>query len=175
MSFLGQVLQIEERQNYYKVVVGVETGYNIDCYTLRVLHDKMINDLVVGHNILFTGYSRSRDGIEQFHVESFMRKDFSSCIKCGLPLTSYICFVKHDAEAQKFFGDWKIVHKIVSKGCVKLFFEKEHFVFAAVSTPQLWVHGTFLDLIEGDRVRLEGWRYRQKTTIKLIEKIKDNE
>ena len=175
MTFLGQVLQIEERDLYLKIVVGVETGYNVDTYTIRLSHEKLVSDLEIGHKVLFTGYSQLRDGIEQFHVESFMKKDFTSCIKCGLPLTSYICFTKHDVEAQKLFGGWRVVHKIKSKGCVKLFFEKEHFVFAAVSSPQMWVHASFQELNDGDRVNLEGWRYRQKTTIKFIEKLRDNE
>ncbi len=174
MTYLGQVLKIIEREHYFKVIVAVETGYNTDLYTLRAPFDKMVPDLIVGHNVLFTGHSKQRDGIKQFHLESLIRRDFSSCLKCGYPLTSYVCLIKHDAEAQKMEGDWTIVHKVNSNGHIKLFFEQGHFVFAAVSTPQLWVHERFLDLIEGDAVRLEGWRYKEKTSLKLIEKI-DNE
>ena len=171
MTYLGQVLKIDERERYFKVIAAVETGYNTDVYTLRVPFDKMAPDLIEGHKILFTGHSKQRDGIKQFYLESLARRDFSSCLKCGLPLTSYMCFIKHDVEAQSFDGNWTIVHKVDSNGHVKLFFEQGHFVFAAVSTPQLWVHERFLDLEVGDTARLEGWRYRQKTSLKFIEKI----
>ena len=175
MAYLGQVLQIEEREQYFKVIVGIETGYNVDFYTLRVTHDNMIPSLIVGHNVLFTGYSRVRDGITQFHLESIKQRDFSSCLRCGMPLTSYLCLVKHDVEAQRFNGNWTIVHTVSAKGVVKLFFEQGHFVFAAVSEPKLWLHETFLNLKVGDKVRLEGWRYKQKTSIKFVEKLVDFE
>lgn len=172
--FLGVVLQVEVRDTYNKIVAGVETGYNSDCYILRVKHTINIA-VVVGDKILFTGYTMSRDGLEQFNVESFVKRDFSSCLKCGLPLTSYVCLVRHDAEAQRLFGNWKVVHKIKSKGHVKIFFEKENFVFAAVTSPKLWIHPIFLELIENDIVNLEGWRYRQRTSIKYIKKVQVEE
>ena len=171
MTFLGQVLKIDERECYYKVIVAVETGYNADVYTLRVPFNKMVPDLIVGHKVLFTGHSKQRDGIKQFHLESLIQRNFTSCTKCGFPLTSYVCLIKHDEEAQRFDGNWTIVHRVNSNGHIKLFFEQGHFVFAFISTPQLWVYGIFLDLKEGDTVRLEGWRYRQKTSIKFIENI----
>ena len=171
MTFLGQVLKIDEREHYFKVIVAVETGYNADVYTLRVSFDKMVPSLITGHKVLFTGHSKQRDGIKQFHLESLVRRDFSSCTKCGFPLTSYVCLIKHDVEAQSFDGVWTIVHKVNSGGHVKLFFEQGNFVFAAVSSPQLWVHEVFLGLQEGDTVTLEGWRYKQKTSLKYIEKL----
>ena len=171
MAYLGQVLKIDEREYYFKVIVAVETGYNADVYILRVPFDKMVADLIVGHRVLFTGKSTQRDGINQFRLESIVQRNFSSCLKCGFPLTSYICLIKHDAEAQMFDGNWTIVHKVNSNGHVKIFFEQRHFVFATVSTPQLWVHERFLELKVGDNVRLEGWRYKQSTSLKFIEKI----
>ena len=170
MTYLGQVLKIHEREQYFKVITAVETGYNTDVYTLRVPFDKMVPDLIERHKVLFTGHSKQRDGIKQFHLESLTRRDFTSCTKCGFPLISYVCFIKHDVEAQRFDGNWTVVHKVNSNGHVKLFFEQGHFVFAAVSTPHLWVHERFLDIEVGDTVTLEGWRYKQRTSIKFIEK-----
>ena len=171
MTYLGQVLKIDEREHYFKVIVAVETGYNVDVYTLRVPFNKMVPDLIVGHRILFTGQLTQGGGIKQFRLESLVQRNFSSCLKCGFPLTSYICLIKHDAEAQMFDENWTIVHKVNSNGHIKLFFEQGHFVFASVSNPQLWVHERFLELKEGDTVRLVGWRYKQKTSLKFIEKI----
>ena len=170
MIFLGQVLQLVERSGYHKIVAGVECGYHVDCYTLRITDEKMI-ELEVGDNIIFTGYSMSRDGLEQFHMESLLKKNFASCSECALPLTSDTCLLRHDKEAQKLVGQWKIVHKVEAKGCVTLFFEQGHFVFAAVSSPHQWIHSVFQGLDENDQVKLEGWRYQQRTTLKFIEKI----
>ena len=172
MIFLGQVLHLAERPNYRKIVVGVECGYHVDCYTLRVgAEDGTIPELEVGDKIIFTGYSTSRAGLEQFHVESMMKKDFVSCQVCELPLTSNTCLFKHDKEAQKLAGQWKIVHKVLSKGCIKLFFEQGRYVFAAVAPPSLWTHSVFRGLNENDQVKLEGWRFQQRTSLKFIEKI----
>ena len=166
-------MRIDERDNYFKLVAAVETGYNVDVYTLRISLDMMPPDLNIRDKVLFTGRYWKREGIEQFHLQSIKQMSFSSCVKCGYPLTSYICFIKHDQEAQRFDGNWKIVHKIVAQGVVKLFFLQGTFCFAAVSTPKMWIHAKFLELEEDDYVSLEGWRYKRKTSIKFIEKVED--
>ena len=174
MTFLGKVLQIEEREQYFKLVTAVETGYNTDIYILRVSFDKMISDLIVGHKILFTGQRKKRDGIEKFYLDSIQRQDYSSCLECGFPLTSYTCLIRHDAEAQRFEGNWTIVHKMISAPYIKLFFlQGSNFVFAAVSQPKKWIHEKFQQLEEGDKVRIDGWRYKQKTSVGFIEKLDD--
>ena len=174
MIYLGQVLYLAERPNYRKLVIGVECGYHVDCYTLRVGAEdvaRIIPELEVGDKVIFTGYAMSRAGLEQFHVESMMKRNFIACQVCELPLTSNTCLLKHDKEAQKLLGEWKIVHKMQSKGCIKLFFEQGHFVFAAVAQPNHWTHSVFRGLNENDQVKLEGWRFQQRTSLKFIEKI----
>ena len=47
MTFLGKVLQIDEREQYFKVIASVETGYNTDIYILRISLDKMIPILML--------------------------------------------------------------------------------------------------------------------------------
>ena len=172
MTFLGKVLQIDEREQYFKVTAAVETGYNTDIYVLRISLDKIIPDLVVGHKILFTGHRKKKDDIERFYLESIRKQDYSSCLECGYPLTSYTCLIKHDKEAQKFQGEWTIVHKMISPPYIKMFFlQGSNFVFAAVSHPKQWIHEKFLQLEEGDKVNVQGWRYKSKTSIGFIEKI----
>ena len=174
MMFLGKVLQIDEREQYFKTAVAVETGYNTDIYVLRIPFNKMIDGLTVGHKILFTGQRRKRDDVEKFHLESIRRQDYSSCLECGFPLSSFICLIRHDKEAQKFHGTWKIVHKMLSPPYIKMFFlQGSNFVFAAVSQPKQWIHEKFEQLEEGDTVKVEGWRYKTKTSIGFIEKLSD--
>ena len=171
MTFLGKVLQIDEREHHFKVVAAVETGYNTDICILRVPHDKMISDLIVGHKILFTGHRKQGEDIEKFHLDSIKRQDYSSCLVCGFPLTSYTCLIKHDKEAQKFQGCWTIVQKMISKPYIKLFFlQGSNFGFAVVSQPRKWTYNKFKKLEEGDRVMIEGWRYKQRTSVGFIEK-----
>ena len=99
MIFLGQVQQIVERSSYRKIVVAVECGYHVDCYTLRVADNG--NNLDVGDKILFTGYTTTRAGLQQFRVESLKKRNFASCPVCEFPLTSDVCPMRHDMEAQK--------------------------------------------------------------------------
>ncbi|MCP3678833.1 MAG: hypothetical protein GY782_00460 [Gammaproteobacteria bacterium] len=172
MTFLGKVLQIDEREHYFKIAAAVETGYNTDIYFLRIPNDKMIDDLAVGHKILFTGHRQKRDDVEKFCLESVKRQDYSSCMECGFPLTSFTCLIRHDKEAQKFQGEWTIVHKMISPPYIKMFFlQGSNFVFAAVSQPKRWIHEKFQQLEEGDKVRVEGWRYKQRTSLGFIEKL----
>ena len=112
MIYFGQVLQINKRETYYKLVAGVQIGYGVNCYTLRVSEDNLPVDLEVGDKILFTGKTKSKDGIEQFHTESIFKRAYPSCEECSLPLTSERCLLKHGEEAQKLTGQWRVVHKI---------------------------------------------------------------
>lgn len=171
MIYFGQVLEITNRETYYKLVAGVQIGYGVINFILRVPEDNLPDGLKVCDKILFTGRTKSKDGIEQFHTESIFKRTYPTCDECGLPLTSEKCFLKHDVEAQKLTGEWRVVHKIESKGNIKMFFEKGHFVFAAVATPNQWMLSTFKDLALDDIVKIEGWRYRQSTSLMFVRKI----
>ena len=168
MIFLGQVQQLVERSNYLKIVVAVECGYHVDCYVLRVA-ENTIPKLEVGDKIIFTGYStKNSAGLEKFHMETLIKQNFVSCPVCEFPLTSDVCLLSHDKEAQKLSGQWKIVHKVQAEGCIKLFFEQGRYVFAAVTSSTQWAYSTFQELKVDDQVKLEGWRYQQRTTLKFI-------
>ena len=168
MIFLGQVQRLVDRTNYHKIVVAVECGYHVDCYTLRVA-ENMIPKLEVGDKVIFTGYvTKNSAGLEQFQMETLMKKNFVSCPVCEFPLTSDVCLLTHDKEAQKLIGQWKIVHKVQAKGCIKLFFEQGHYVFATVALPSQWSYLVFQELNVDDRVNLEGWRYQRHSTLKFI-------
>ena len=171
MIYFGQVLEIVERSTHYKLVAGVQIGYGVNCYILRVTKDNLPAGLEVDDKILFTGKTKSNDGIEQFHTESIFKRTYPSCEECSLPLTSNTCLLKHDQEAQKLTGQWRVVHKIDSRGHIKLFFEKGHFVFAAVAAPNQWILPTFKELVVDDQVELDGWRYRQSTSLMFIRKM----
>ena len=41
MIFLGRILQVDDRDEYYKTVIGVETGYTTDVYIIRISHNKI--------------------------------------------------------------------------------------------------------------------------------------
>ena len=166
--FLGQLLHIAQRRTYHKLTIGVETGYNIDLYTIRVRNYLMIKDLYVGDQVLFSGFYISKGRYSEFHLETIVKHTFRECSECNLPLTSNSCLINHDKEAQKLYGEWRVVHKIIREGNIKVFFEKGHYVFAAVATTNHWFRHLFRKLTDNDRVAIEGWRYRQKTSIKTI-------
>ena len=59
-----------------------------------------------------------------------------------------------------------------------MFFLKENFMFGAVAQPKeyvtlYWLYSKFMNLQEGDRVNLRGWRYKRKTAFSFIEKLED--
>ena len=166
--FLGQMLHKVQKKTYYKLFVGVETGYNIDIYTIRVRNYLIVKDLCVGDQVLFSGHYISKNNIQQFQLHFIVKHSFRQCSDCYIPLTSNVCFIKHDKEAQKLNGDWRVVHKIRRDGNIKVFFEQDHFVFAAVATSTHWFYRLFRRLKDKDSVIIEGWRYKQKTSIKII-------
>ena len=125
MIFLGQVQHLVERTNYLKIVVAVECGYHVDCYTFRVAENTGPK-LEVGDKVIFTGHAANNSaGLEQFQMETLVKRDFVSCPMCEFPLTSNVCMITHDKEAQKLIGQWKIVHKVEAKGCLKVFSNKD--------------------------------------------------
>ena len=166
--FLGQLLHKIQKKSYYKLSVGVETGYNVDLYTIRVRNYLNVNDLRIGDQVLFSGQYVSKKNIRQFQLHFITIHPFRQCSECHIPLTSNVCFIKHDKEAQKLNGEWGVIHKIQRDGNVKVFFERDHFVFAAVATPTHWYYQLFRRLKDKDNVIIEGWRYKQKTSIKVI-------
>lgn len=170
--FLGQLLHKIHKKTYVKLFVGVESGYNTDTYVLRVRNLLVIKNILVGDQVLFAGQYISKKNIRQFQFHFIMKYGFSQCSECLIPLSSNVCFIKHDKEAQKLEGEWKVVHKVKRDRNIKVFFEKGHYVFAAVTTPKHWYYRIFRNLKDTDKVLIEGWRYRQKTSIKSIVSLK---
>ena len=165
---LGEVLNKIQKKSYFKLFIGVETGYNIDFYTIRVRNYHTIKDLDVGDQVLFSGHYITKRNIRQFKLDFIRKQTFIQCVVCHIPLTSNACFIKHDKEAQKICGEWRVVHKIQRDGCIKVFFEKKNFVFAAVATSKCWFYPLFKKLKDNVEVVIRGWRYKQKTCIKTI-------
>ena len=110
MMFLGKVLQIDEREQYFKTAVAVETGYNTDIYVLRIPFNKMIDGLTVGHKILFTGQRRKRGDVEKFHLESIRRQDYSSCLELSYVLSDMIKKHKSFMEPGKLCTRCSLLH-----------------------------------------------------------------
>ena len=166
--FLGQLLHREQKKTYYKLIVGVETGYNVDFYTIRIRNYHNVKELCVGDQILFSGQYVTKRNLRQFQLHFITVHPFRQCSECLIPLTSNECFIKHDKEAQKLNGEWKVVHKFQRDGNINVFFEKDHFVFAAVATPSHWFYELFIKFADNDNVIVDGWRYKDKTCIKIV-------
>lgn len=168
--FLGQLIQKTYKDTYVKLIVGVETGYNVNIYTLRTRNHLSVENIDVDDQVLFAGRYISKGQARQYQLHFIMKHTFRLCPECCIPLTSDLCFIKHDKEAQKLEGEWRVVHKIFRGDDFKVFFEKEHFVFAAVASPKHWYFKLFRNLKENDIVSIRGWRYKQRTSFTSIKK-----
>ena len=176
MTFLGRIVQVEDRENHFKAAIGVETGYGTDVYTVRIPHNMLIRKPPVEQQVIFTGQEYRNDNSSDFKLETIVFTEYSTCLECGFPLVSSTCMIKHDVEAQKLDGDWTIFHRIEKNGHIKLFFQKGRLTFGIVIRPinyttMKWLYDRFKDLKEGDNVRIRGWRYKTKTSIYYIENI----
>ena len=49
--FLGVLVQKVQKKTYQKLTIGVETGYNVDFYTLRTRNYTMIENINVGDKV----------------------------------------------------------------------------------------------------------------------------
>ena len=174
MSYLGmgELLQKTECGNHTRIVIAVEEGYKVLCYILRVADSDpkmdVISHLQVGDKVIFSGEWLAEEKMDDFRFDWIGRKDFQSCSACGLAMVSEKCVLNHDKEAIKLFGKWKVVHARRFGRFIKVWFEKELFVFGAVSCAKLWIHRDFKTLSAGDYVELEGWRYQSTTTLKYV-------
>ena len=134
MAFLGRMLQVDDNEYYYKVAIGVETGYNTDVYSMSIPHTMLKVKPVAGDKVAFTGRRAMGDGRTKFLLDSIKYQEFTSCITCGFPLNSLTCVIRHDKEAQKFDGEWEIVHKMERSGNIKMFFLKKTLYFCSSSS-----------------------------------------
>ena len=170
--YLGQILLLQEREHNIKLIIGVERGYETQYIPIRTKNKMMLHGLKERDKVAFTGIVIRRDKKSVFELESIIQKDFESCNVCDLPKTSTRCISKHDKEAQRLQGQWTIVHKIENETCIKIFFDKANFVFAAVATPAHWFHHIFKNLLIGDEVELEGWRYKTRTSLRYLKDVR---
>ena len=173
MQYLGTIILLEEKDEYTKIVIGAEVGYETKYITARSKVKALFRDLKEGNNVLFTGETVTRNDKTFFNLDSIVKKDFEACDECDLPKTSATCMLTHKKEAQRLSGVWKVVHKIIANNVIKVFFDKCNFVFAAVATHHHWFNNFFKELKEGDYVELEGWRYLNKTSLRYL-KCLDN-
>ena len=70
MAFLGRILQIDDRENHYKTVIGVETGYNTDVYSIRIPLTMVDRRPLVKEQVLFTGRESRTEEASEFRLES---------------------------------------------------------------------------------------------------------
>lgn len=162
---------LQEREQNTKLIIGVERGYETRYLPIRAKNKLMVEGLALHDLVAFTGVVVQRNKKSTFELESIIQKDFESCNVCDLPLTSTTCLSKHSKEAQRLQGQWSVVHKIENGTCIKIFFDKANYVFAAVSTPAHWFHDIFKELLVGDDVELVGWRYKTKTSLRYLKRI----
>ena len=161
----GVLVHRVQKKSYIKLTIGVETGYNMDFYAIRIYHN--YPEISVGDQVSFNGCFIIKDWFHLYHIT---KTNFQQCSECNVQLTSNKCFIKHDIEAKKLDGEWRVVHKIVREGVIKIFFEKYHFVFAGVATKKHWYYHIFKKLNDRDSVSIDGWRYKNRTSIKFISK-----
>jgi len=176
MTFLGRILQVDDRDTYYKTAIGVETGYSTDVYTIRIALIKIASRPSVDEKVIFTGFEGITDDKSEFILESIRFTEFSSCLECDFPLVSETCLIRHEKEARKLEGEWIIFHKIERNGNIKVFFQKGRLTFGTVAQTKdyatmRWLYSRFKELKEGDKVKVRGWRYRARTSISFLERI----
>ena len=48
-------MQVDDRDEYYKTAIGVETGYTTDVYIIRISHNKIERRPAINDQVVFTG------------------------------------------------------------------------------------------------------------------------
>ena len=171
---MGQLLQKVKLESHTRIVIALEVGYLVRCYTFRVsIKDSnfdVIDQLKVGDNVLFTGEVQDGETMDDIKLDSIIKKDFISCPTCGIAMVSDKCILKHDREAIKLQGTWAVVQTSGVGYYMKIWFEKDNLVFGAISCPQMWHYPDFMNLRRGDLVELEGWAYKDTNTLKYVRK-----
>ena len=165
--FLGRIIRLQTRDEYIKAVIAAEVGYETRYLVIRS-SKSLFTDLREGDQVIYTGYNIEKDGKLFFKLETIVKKAFESCPECDIPLVMEQCMMKHDKEAQRLSGMWKVVHIIEKDNLIKVFFDKNNFVFAAVARPTDWYYDTFKILKDDNIVEVEGWRYKSRTTLRYL-------
>ena len=167
----GEVVRFLQKKGYTKLVLGVETGYNVDIYTTRTR--KSIPAFGTGQMVTFSGHDAdaTHNNKSYFILDEIKIYEFRQCVICLAPQFSNKCNVKHSKEPKHLKGVWSVVYKIERTGGIKVYFDQDNFVFAAVALPDHFYFKLFKSFMKESVVELEGWRYNQKTSIKNISKL----
>ena len=152
---LGEVLYI----SHAKTLLAVEVGYDLTYYPC---HNRTVT-LSKGQKVMFTGEWSG----EMFNLKDLIPKTFESCSTCLKPLTSKQCTLKHNSEARKITGVWKVVYKRQDKRHSRLFLEQKRFTFAVTTFPGERHYKLFRKIKITDHVRVSGW-LRERLTLKSI-------
>ena len=166
--FLGEIIRLQTRNEYIKAVIATEIGYETKYFVTRTPNKSLFTDFNEGDQVLLTGYNIEKDGKFFFKLESIVKRAFESCPECDLPKVAEQCILKHEKEAQRLTGTWKVVHKIDKDNLIKVFFDKSNFVFAAVARPTDWFYDIFQELKDENIVEVKGWKYKSRTTLRYL-------
>ena len=92
MIFLGRILQVDDRDEYYKTVIGVETGYTTDVYIIRISHNKIERRPAINDQVVFTGVEGRSVDKSIWKVEKRdPRKTFSIKLKTCQRIYTRLC------------------------------------------------------------------------------------
>ena len=94
MIFLGRILQVDDRDEYYKTVIGVETGYTTDVYIIRISHNKIERRPAINDQVVFTGVEGRSVDKSIFALESIKFTEYSSCLEFIYFQLLYILLIK---------------------------------------------------------------------------------
>lgn len=174
MIFLGKVCEFSPRENYTRVVVVVEIGYQSEVYVLRINTQHKLCGLTVGDCVAFTGAFIRRDGVKHFALDWIVKQKFEVCGLCRLPKTTPVCPINHSQqEVQLVFGQWKLIHRTYSRGYLNVVLENDSYILTFSSSTRLWFHKILDQLKTGQSIDVLGWKRKDKTDLIFIENVLD--
>ena len=165
---LNKMLVVKKDKTFYKFVVGIQTGYNMELKDLyqfqRVSGDE--NKLVIGSDVSAIVNVTAKDYPV---VESIEEKILFYCKKCQL--NASIDDVDHTLcegclmpERERLSGRWSVTDrseftlKQSKSTAVKLFLEQDENKLCLVAFPGRPFYETMSDIAVGDIAAIDGWR-----------------
>ena len=165
---LNKMLVVKKDKTFYKFVVGIQTGYNMELKDLyqfqRVSGDE--NKLVIGSDVSAIVNVTAKDYPV---VESIEEKTLFYCKKCQL--NASIDDVDHTLcegclmpERERLSGRWSVTDrseftlKQSKSTAVKLFLEQDENKLCLVAFPGGPFYETMSDIAVGAIAAIDGWR-----------------
>ena len=163
-----------EWSTYWRVVLGVETGYGLQIIRTNVFAKeqiKRVEAISLGDQVQFSGYFEDVPGAKFYKLHTIDSTKFDECEKCFAPLEEP-CPGCLKEPTERISGTWELRELELINENFKITLTQGENVLCRYIFPNSPFYKECSGLKVEDLVKLQGWRDEKRhTKLNVLEKI----